>query len=78
MKSIGKDKGYRCKKCHTKSDDVSKIPIPRDIQTGYYEVPMCAKRHLSKPFVRYGRERKFEEERFKFDYTKFDIQFEGI
>jgi len=39
---------------------------------------MCAKRHLSKPFVRYGRERKFEEERFKFDYTKFDIQFEGI
>ena len=78
MKSIGKDKGHRCKKCHTKSDDVSKIPIPRDIQTGYYEVPMCAKRHLSKPFVRYGRERKFEEERFKFDYTKFDIQFEGI
>ena len=29
-------------------------------------------------FLRYGRERNFEERRFKFDYTKFDIKFEGI
>ncbi len=78
MKSIGKDKGYRCKKCHTKNNIVSKLPIKRDLKPGVYEVPMCAKRHLSKPLLRYGRERKFEEERFKFDYTKFDITFEGI
>ena len=79
MKSIGKDKGYRCKKCHTKNKEVSNISIVRDgIQTGLYEVPMCAKRHLSKPLLRYGREKKYEEERFKFDYTKFDIKFEGI
>lgn len=78
MKSIGKDKGYRCKKCHTKNNEFSKIPISRDIELGLYEVPMCAKRHLSKPLVRYGRERVYEEERFKFDYTKFDIKFEGI
>ncbi|MCC7573701.1 MAG: tRNA(Ile)(2)-agmatinylcytidine synthase [Candidatus Methanofastidiosum sp.] len=78
MKSIGKDKGYRCKKCHTKDRKVLHHPIPRDIKKGVYEVPMCAKRHLSKPLARYGRERKFEEERFKFDYTKFDIKFEGI
>ncbi|MEN6379374.1 MAG: tRNA(Ile)(2)-agmatinylcytidine synthase [Methanofastidiosum sp.] len=78
MKSIGKEKGYRCKKCHTKNREVSIIPIPRDIKIGIYEVPMCAKRHLSKPLLRYGREKKFEEERFKFDYTKFDMKFEGI
>jgi tRNA(Ile2)-agmatinylcytidine synthase len=78
MKSVGKGKGYRCKKCHTKNNEVSKIPIFRDINIGVYEVPMCAKRHLSKPLIRYGREKKFEEERFKFDYTKFDIHFEGI
>ena len=78
MKSIGKEKGYRCKKCHTKNREVSIIPLPRDIKIGIYEVPMCAKRHLSKPLLRYGREKKFEEERFKFDYTKFDMKFEGI
>lgn len=78
MKSIGKEKGYRCKKCHTKNREVLIIPIPRDIKIGIYEVPMCAKRHLSKPLLRYGREKKFEEERFKFDYTKFDMKFEGI
>jgi len=78
MKSIGKEKGYRCKKCHTKNREVSIIPIPRDIKIGVYEVPMCAKRHLSKPLLRYGREKKYEEERFKFDYTKFDMKFEGI
>jgi tRNA(Ile2)-agmatinylcytidine synthase len=78
MKSIGKEKGYRCKKCHTKNREVSIIPISRDIKIGIYEVPMCAKRHLSKPLLRYGREKKFEEERFKFDYTKFDMKFEGI
>lgn len=78
MKSIGKEKGYRCKKCHTKNREISTTPISRDINTGLYEVPMCAKRHLSKPLLRYGREKKFEEERFKFDYTMFDIKFEGI
>lgn len=78
MKSIGKEKGYRCKKCHTKNREVSIIQLPRDIKIGIYEVPLCAKRHLSKPLLRYGREKKFEEERFKFDYTKFDMEFEGI
>ncbi|KYC45989.1 MAG: tRNA(Ile2) 2-agmatinylcytidine synthetase TiaS [Candidatus Methanofastidiosum methylothiophilum] len=78
MKSIGKDKGYRCKKCHTKNMEASIIKLPRDIKIGTYEVPMCAKRHLSKPLLRYGREKKFEEERFKFNYTNFDISFEGI
>lgn len=78
MKSIGKDSGYRCKKCHIKSKESSKIPIDREIKIGLYEVPMCAKRHLSKPLLRYGREKIFEEERFKFDYTMFNIQFEGI
>ena len=26
--------------------------LARDLETGYYEVPPCARRHLSKPLVR--------------------------
>jgi len=27
-------------------------PIPRDLETGFYEVPPSARRHLSKPLAR--------------------------
>lgn len=49
MESIGKDKGYRCKKCRTKSFDYEKIEISRPLKLSYYEVPVIARRHLSKP-----------------------------
>jgi tRNA(Ile2)-agmatinylcytidine synthase len=49
MDSIGKDKGYRCKKCGTKSFDFKKIELSRPLKPGYYEVPVLARRHLSKP-----------------------------
>ena len=49
MKSIGKDQGFRCKRCRTKSN----IPVmhtrKRKIGVGMHEVPVVARRHLSRP-----------------------------
>ena len=55
MKSIGKDQGYRCKTCGDKSSDSVFTEINRKIKTGYYEVPVCARRHLSMPLKRYKK-----------------------
>ena len=52
MKSAGRGQGYRCKTCKTKAEEKSKVRLERHIETGFYEVPPCARRHLSKPLVR--------------------------
>ena len=52
MKSAGKGQGYRCKSCGTKSNEVISSPLKRNITTGIYEVPPCARRHISKPLIR--------------------------
>ena len=52
MKSKGKDQGYKCKVCGTKSDKPIVREKKRTIQTGFYEVPVCARRHLSEPLKR--------------------------
>ncbi len=51
MESIGKNKGYRCRKCGTKAseNDAEYRIMPREIHEGWYEVPVCARRHLSRP-----------------------------
>ena len=49
MKSIGTNQGYRCLKCGEKSNKPKIKKIKRNIKTGFYEVPVCARRHLSKP-----------------------------
>ena len=52
MKSKGTNQGYKCIKC----GETSMIPIiqekQRSIKIGLYEVPVCARRHLSKPLKR--------------------------
>jgi tRNA(Ile2)-agmatinylcytidine synthase len=52
MKSKGENQGFKCVRCRTRSD----IPIiekhERMINTSFYEVPVCARRHLSKPLKR--------------------------
>jgi len=57
MKSAGKGQGYRCKKCGTKADQSELVDIKRGIETGMYEVPPCARRHLAKPLVRCQEEK---------------------
>jgi len=52
MKSKGKGQGYVCKKCKTKSRKAVFKKKKREIQEKMYEVPICARRHLSKPLKR--------------------------
>jgi len=51
MKSLGTDKGYRCRKCGLKvgKEAAEKVEIPRSLKPGFYEVPPSARRHLTKP-----------------------------
>lgn len=54
MKSVGYGKGYRCRRCGTKATDssVRLVPMQRDLELGWYEPPVCSRRHLSKPLKR--------------------------
>jgi len=52
MKSKGKDQGYKCIICGRKSNKPIVKEINRNLKTGFYEVPVCARRHLSKPLKR--------------------------
>ncbi len=49
MKSKGKHKGYRCKKCDTIEDQAIMKEKKRRVKLGFYEVPVVARRHLSRP-----------------------------
>ena len=53
MKSQGKDQGFKCKICSIKSNDAFLSEKKRKVQLGFYEVPVCARRHLSKPIKRF-------------------------
>ncbi|MCX6677162.1 MAG: tRNA(Ile)(2)-agmatinylcytidine synthase [Methanothrix sp.] len=57
MESAGKGQGYRCRRCKTHAEGRVRWRLPRDLKTGYYEVPPCARRHLSKPLVRMNEEK---------------------
>jgi len=52
MESAGKNQGYRCRRCKTRAEGLQRKTIARDLDTGFYEVPPCARRHLSKPLAR--------------------------
>jgi len=52
MKSKGKNQGYKCISCKTKSKKPVEKEKERNLSIGYYEVPVCARRHLSKPLKR--------------------------
>lgn len=55
MTSAGKNKGFKCKKCGKKIESNEKVPvkIPRNLDNGqFYETPVSARRHLSKPLCR--------------------------
>ncbi|KZX12096.1 OB-fold nucleic acid binding domain protein [Methanobrevibacter filiformis] len=55
MTSAGKNKGFKCKKCGFKLPDGEKIAIIEDRnlkEDKFYETPVSARRHLSKPLIR--------------------------
>ncbi|MCU0637986.1 MAG: tRNA(Ile)(2)-agmatinylcytidine synthase, partial [Methanothrix sp.] len=52
MESAGRGQGYRCRRCKTHAPGRERQAAPCTLELGYYEVPPCARRHLSKPLVR--------------------------
>jgi tRNA(Ile2)-agmatinylcytidine synthase len=58
MKSRGTEQGYRCVKCKTTSTQPLIEETQRTLQLGFYEVPVCARRHLSKPLQRMPQVKK--------------------
>ncbi len=57
MSSMGKNAGYRCKRCRIKADEKEAIrkKVDRGIEEDWYETPVKARRHLSKPLKRLKR-----------------------
>jgi tRNA(Ile2)-agmatinylcytidine synthase len=60
MKSMGRNKGFRCERCGLRDDKATKVPIRirRRINRGLYLASARSQRHLTKPFVRYGMEKR--------------------
>ena len=55
MTSAGKNKGFKCRKCGNKIESSEKVPvkISRNLKVNqFYETPVSARRHLSKPLCR--------------------------
>jgi len=54
MSSMGTDAGYRCKRCRIKADEDEAVreKVDRELNEEFYEVPVSARRHLSKPLKR--------------------------
>jgi tRNA(Ile2)-agmatinylcytidine synthase len=59
MKSMGKNKGFRCKKCGIGDTSAKKTRIneKRKISPGLYITSTRSQRHLTKPSIRYGMEK---------------------
>jgi len=59
LESMGKEKGFRCKKCGTRFDDARKVhtTVERDLKAALYIASTRSQRHLTKPLRRYGLEK---------------------
>ncbi|MHC1579848.1 MAG: TiaS agmantine-binding domain-containing protein [Candidatus Alkanophagales archaeon] len=63
MESAGRNKGYRCVACKTYAASPILAVERRDLEEGLYEVPPSARRHISKPLVRYPPKTKVHPSR---------------
>ncbi len=54
MKSIGREKGFRCRRCSTRLPPEAAVfrTLDRSLEERFYEPPASARRHLSKPLSR--------------------------
>ena len=55
MTSAGKNKGFKCKKCGNRIKSGEKVPVKIErklMNSKFYETPVSARRHLSKPLCR--------------------------
>ena len=60
LESMGKGQGFRCKKCNSKYPALGKteVVLNRNLRSGLYIASPRSQRHLTKPFVRYGQEKR--------------------
>jgi tRNA(Ile2)-agmatinylcytidine synthase len=63
LESMGKGKGFRCRKCGARFDDVEKrhFTAVRELKAGLYVTSTRSQRHLTKPLRRYGLEKRHSE-----------------
>ena len=61
LKSMGRNKGFRCEKCGSRYTELGKIEVKinREIRKGLYITSPRSQRHLTKPFRRYGLEKRY-------------------
>jgi tRNA(Ile2)-agmatinylcytidine synthase len=61
MKSIGAGQGFRCRACGNtaKETEAEYKVVTRKIKRGWYEVPVCARRHLSCPLSLLNEEKRY-------------------
>jgi len=59
MESMGRQKGFRCKKCGFRSSKLEKVAVEnkRSLKRKLYITSPRSQRHLAKPYLRYGREK---------------------
>ena len=59
LKSMGKDKGFRCERCGLRCTNLGKVEVKvkREVKKGLYITSPRSQRHLTKPFRRYGMEK---------------------
>jgi tRNA(Ile2)-agmatinylcytidine synthase len=62
LKSMGKEKGFKCDRCGARYPSLTKVEtrVKREIRRGLYMTSTRSQRHLTKPFVRFGLEKRHE------------------
>jgi tRNA(Ile2)-agmatinylcytidine synthase len=62
LKSMGRNKGFRCEKCGSRYTHLKKVEVKtkREIRKGLYVTSPRSQRHLTKPLTRYGAEKRNE------------------
>jgi len=63
MSSAGRGQGYRCRDCGTATPGKVDRELDRSLESGWYEVPPSARRHVAKPLVRGGFDGPIHPER---------------
>ena len=60
LKSMGKNQGFRCEKCGSRYVSSMKVEtrVKRDVRRGLYITASRSQRHLTKPAIRYGMEKR--------------------
>jgi tRNA(Ile2)-agmatinylcytidine synthase len=62
LKSMGREKGFRCNRCGSRYPSLKKVEarVKREIRRGLYMTSTRSQRHLTKPVVRCGMEKRHE------------------